>query len=379
MAAVSWKSAVSGNWTVAADWSTGKVPVAGDDATIGVAGSYTVSLTTAITVAAITVSDLGALLAIADPGKTEAVTANLGNSGTVDVDATGSGGTSVAVGGTLSNSGVLDIGNSSIGTASTVTAVALANTGTIELTGGSAQATLNVTKATLANLTGDYVLRGNALLEVEGSSVSPTGGSVASIAGNAELVLDGAKSRVAQSTALTSNSGLTGLTANAGTLAVQLGSSIATGAALTNSGMIQVDNDFFGTGDAGGSSLTVGGTLTNRGDLDIGNSGLTTAATVTATALSNAAIGTVDLTGGTAQATLDIAGAAPATLTGFFFLQGPYHRHRRQFRIVARRRGGAGLAGQRRRQHGADPARQQQRHPRSRRLVNYHDHRLCQP
>ncbi len=322
MAAVSWKSGVSGNWTVAADWSTGAVPGAADDATIAVAGSYTVAVSTAITVDSITLSDPSATLAIVDPGKTEAVAKNFTTAGAVKIDTTGGGGTKFTVGGTLSNSGTLVIGNSGISTASTVTAAALANTGTIDLTGGTAQATLDVTGATLANLTGDYVLRGNALLEVEGSSVSPTGGSVVSIAGHAELVLDGAQSRLAQSTGTTTNSGLISLATNNGTLAIQLGSSIAAGGALTNNGLIEVDNDIFGTGDAGGSSLTVAGTLTNRGDLDIGNSGLTTAATVKAAGLANAAMGTIDLTGDTAKATLDITGAAAATLTGFYYLQG---------------------------------------------------------
>jgi hypothetical protein len=31
MAAVSWKRPVSGNWTVAADWSSARVPGNGDD------------------------------------------------------------------------------------------------------------------------------------------------------------------------------------------------------------------------------------------------------------------------------------------------------------------------------------------------------------
>ena len=77
-----------------------------------------------------------------------------------------------------------------------------------------------------------------------------------------------------------------------------------------------------GTGDTGGSTLTIGGTLTNAGDLDIGNGFLTTPATVIAAGLSNAATGPIDLIGGSAQATLDITAAAPATLTGFVFLQG---------------------------------------------------------
>jgi hypothetical protein len=115
MAAVSWKSAVSANWTTIADWSSGAVPVSTADVTIGVAGAYTVTLTTpAITVNSITVSDVNATLAVADPGGTDKVTAGFSNSGTVDVDVTGTGGTSVAIGGTLTNSGTLVFGNSTI-------------------------------------------------------------------------------------------------------------------------------------------------------------------------------------------------------------------------------------------------------------------------
>ena len=44
MAAISWKSPVSGNWTVAADWSTGAVPTSTDDVTIAAPGSYTVTV-----------------------------------------------------------------------------------------------------------------------------------------------------------------------------------------------------------------------------------------------------------------------------------------------------------------------------------------------
>ena len=44
MAAISWKSSVSGNWTVAADWSTGAVPTLSDDVTIAAPFSYTVTV-----------------------------------------------------------------------------------------------------------------------------------------------------------------------------------------------------------------------------------------------------------------------------------------------------------------------------------------------
>ena len=139
MAAVSWKSAVAGNWTTAADWSTGAVPGAADAVTIGVSGYYTVTLTTLVTVGSIAVSDAGATLAISDPSKTESIAGDLSNSGTVEVDASGNGGTAVDIAGTLTNSGTLSLGNKSgSGSAlseTVVTAAGLVNTGTIVLEG----------------------------------------------------------------------------------------------------------------------------------------------------------------------------------------------------------------------------------------------------
>ena len=44
MAAIFWKSAVSDNWNVAADWSAGAVPTSADDVTIAAPGSYTVTI-----------------------------------------------------------------------------------------------------------------------------------------------------------------------------------------------------------------------------------------------------------------------------------------------------------------------------------------------
>lgn len=323
MAAVRWKSPVSGSWTFAADWSSGTVPGASDDVTIGVLGSYTVAVTSAIAIHSLTLSDPAATLTIKDPGVSEKVTANFTNAGVVTLDAAGGGGTTLSIGGALANSGLFTIGNAGLAAATTVTAASLANTGEIDLTGGTAQAALDITGATPATLTGAFVLEGNALLEVPNASVSPSGGSITAIAGHAELVLDGAQARVAVSGSTASNSGLTGLASNAGTLAIQRGSKIATGGAFANNGLVEVDNDIFGTGDAGGSSLAVAGVLTNRGDIDIGNAGLTIATSVSAAALTNTAIGTVNLTGGdTAAASLKIGGAAPATLTGFYFLDG---------------------------------------------------------
>jgi hypothetical protein len=44
MTAITWKALVSGNWTVAADWSTGAVPNLSDDVTIAAPFSYTITV-----------------------------------------------------------------------------------------------------------------------------------------------------------------------------------------------------------------------------------------------------------------------------------------------------------------------------------------------
>jgi hypothetical protein len=55
MSAVSWKTPVSGYWTVAADWSGGKLPGSGGDVTIDAIDAYTISPTTPITARSIAI------------------------------------------------------------------------------------------------------------------------------------------------------------------------------------------------------------------------------------------------------------------------------------------------------------------------------------
>ncbi len=112
-----------------------------------------------------------------------------------------------------------------------------------------------------------------------------------------------------------SNSALTKLAGNAGTLDLENGAVVATTVAFTNTGATEVDI----RGGAGGSRLTIGGKLTNNAGgsngLKIGNTALSKATLVKAAGLSNT--GEIDLTGArSVQATLNITGAAPLTLTG---------------------------------------------------------------
>jgi fibronectin-binding autotransporter adhesin len=60
MAAISWKSGVGGDWATAADWSSGTVPGAGDDVTVGATGTYTVTINEAQAAKSLTVKAAGA-------------------------------------------------------------------------------------------------------------------------------------------------------------------------------------------------------------------------------------------------------------------------------------------------------------------------------
>ena len=130
----------------------------------------------------------------------------------------GTGGSSLTIGGTLTNNGTLDIGNTASAKATTVTAAGLANTGTINLTGGADRGSgLGHHRRGAGDPERGSYLAGNALLEF-GS------GGITAIGNGASLTLNGAKALVALSSAPTTDSALTGLASNAGTLALYDGS-----------------------------------------------------------------------------------------------------------------------------------------------------------
>ena len=181
-----------------------------------------------------------------------------------------------------------------------MTAAGFSNTGTINLTGGTAtRATLDITAAAPATLTGTYNLSGDALLEF-------ASGGIMAIGTSANSTLNGATALVALPTAVTTDSALTTLATNAGTLNFENGASLTTTGGLTNSSTIEVD--YFGS--SGGSKLTVGGTLTNNANIYVGNTGLTKATTVTANALANTSGITLSGGMGTNTATLTATGAS---------------------------------------------------------------------
>ncbi len=177
---------------------------------------------------------------------------------------------SISVTGALTNTGYISVNGSSLNIAGKLT-----NLGTLTMDGGSAQV------GALTN-TGIIHVGGSGLLDVTtgaagfGTAGTVTGtvdlvgpaieflsGEISTIATGASLDLEG-NAVIEDSTALGSNSALTGLANVAGGLTLN-GASVSTTGALTNSGFIGLGN---------GSTLSIADGLTNTGTLDIGNSGL---------------------------------------------------------------------------------------------------------
>ena len=141
---------------------------------------------------------------------TNTVTTFLDNTGHLRVDRKGgAGGTILNIGGTLTNSGISRIGNATLSAPDEVTAASLDNTGGIYLIGSSAnQALLDVAGSagfgTAGVLSGYVRLAGDSAIEFES-------GQITSLAANAHLGLNGNDAFIEDSTALGSNSALTGL------------------------------------------------------------------------------------------------------------------------------------------------------------------------
>jgi hypothetical protein len=262
-------------------------------------------------------------------GASVSTTGALANDGNINIDTINSdaGGTILSLVGALTNSGALSIGNSSLSSSSKVSATALTNTGSISLDNsfGANQALLDVTAGN-AGFGAAGVLSGNVQLRGD-SAIEFASGEISTIAASSELDLSGNSAFIEDSTALGSNSALTGLTDVAGTLYLEFGASVSTTGSVTdiagsllffddvslsttgsvtNSGSLGLDDSNYATG---GSTLSIGGTLTNTGMLEIGNGHAMTAPDkVTAASLDNTH--EIELIGrGTNLAALNVSGA----------------------------------------------------------------------
>ena len=269
-------------------------------------------------------------------------TGSLANDGTIELDGYfgDAGGSSLTLAGALTNSQELFLGNTALRASDKVTAASLDNTGGIYVSGSSAdQALLDVTAGSAGFGTAEVL---SGIVELGGdSAIEFTSGQITSLTGS--LVLAGNDAFIEDSTALGSNSALTGLAsigagayfelddqaavsttgalANDGAVYLEGntnagGSSLTVAGALTNSGFLGLDT-YYGWG---GSTLSIGGALTNTGRLQIGDGELSSSDTVTANSFVNS--GTVYLSGndGTNLAALDVSGAT--TNNGSIYING---------------------------------------------------------
>jgi hypothetical protein len=178
MATIKWLGG-NGNWTTATDWNPNSVPGATDDAVIDASGSYTVTISAAISVGSITVNGSSATLFVNDTGQSITVAGSLTiSNGSLRVDTNGGqGGTSVSIGGTLTNDGFMQIGNTSLSAATMVTAAGLSLSGnsTTDLYGSATkQAVLDITAAAPTTLTGTLNLfNGQTLVEFASGGHDP--------------------------------------------------------------------------------------------------------------------------------------------------------------------------------------------------------------
>jgi hypothetical protein len=322
-------------WTTAADWTAG-VPTATSAVTIN---SGDPLITSGITIASL--SNFASLDFI--HAGTSTITGNVTNAGFFNIDdQTGVGGTNLTVGGTFTNTGYMQFGYSdnSLTAKDTIKLAALVDSiGQIDLNGGktSAQALLlDITGAGgtsfgVANeITGTIFLSGFSTIEFQS-------GQFTSIGSGATLSLAGPNAFVADATALNTNSALSHLNLNAGTLDLSSGAKVSTAGALNNinqiaistnggaapttlaigAGFINNDTISVDAGSVGGSVMTVNGAVTNNGDFFLGSLGLRQSSTVIVKGFNNE--GLLSLSSGLptgALALLNVTAAAGFGETG---------------------------------------------------------------
>jgi len=172
---VSWTNASGGNWNVGSNWSTGEVPTVSDSVVIDLAGTYTVTVTSSVTVATLDIGGTGSpTLTITGNGVTLAVTDGMTNAGTVEVTQSYFSGvtTELAVsGGTLTNTGLI---RSLVGSTTGTRRVSgrIDNQGTIQVVDHNLSV---ITTDTVFTTAGTLDVASGLTLTLDGTSVFGTG------------------------------------------------------------------------------------------------------------------------------------------------------------------------------------------------------------
>ena len=194
-----WKTGKSGNFAAGSNWTLNAPPAPGQEAVIGVAGTYTVSVTSAAAVAAIGIGNKGATLSIAS-GATFSAASGTGidaNLGAVVVHS----GATFAAGGIFTNSGTVSAAGGSV----------ILSGGTV---GNSSAGTIAASGGGIVELIGATILGGALKTAGSGSLIETASGSADLISGS--TIGPGALVHVSDGSTLT----LAGVVRNSGTIVV---------------------------------------------------------------------------------------------------------------------------------------------------------------
>jgi hypothetical protein len=171
MAAISWKTGTSGNWSQASNWSSGTVPNGGDSVTINAAGTYTVTVDAGFFVNSLTFDAPAATIAIASGDRLTSGGATI-TGGEIDGPGTlanGGGVWTIAASAPLTLGGGLTLQILSVGNGSVVN-----DAGTINI-GDAAGLTATILNQDTFNLTTDTAGIGLNSVNVGGSLQSGSG------------------------------------------------------------------------------------------------------------------------------------------------------------------------------------------------------------
>ena len=157
---IEWTATSAGDWSLGSNWNTGTAPTAFDTATVDIAGSYAITVSTADKASSLTVTDAGATISINSNASLTLGGILTLSAGSVKLTGTLSGGTIVSNGGTIVwNGGTLS------GVTYDGTMDMSASGSTVYVTNGLTLAGVNGTGSGTINLTG----AGGSQLDTQGS------------------------------------------------------------------------------------------------------------------------------------------------------------------------------------------------------------------
>ncbi|MGH7568263.1 MAG: beta strand repeat-containing protein [Gemmatimonadales bacterium] len=321
-----WTNPADGNWSNPANWSTGVMPAPADSVVITLAGTYTVALDVATSVAFVNLGGASGMQTLAIGGQT----LTLGNGGAVNA-ATGILNLSA---GTLTGGGTLTVDGTMNWTGGTMSGAGVTRIGTGGLLNIAGAGTKTFSTRTVVNA-GQVVWSGGQINSGLGAVLQNQAGATVDVQANAPWAfntggslprLSNLAGGVVKRTVGTGTATLDGLVDNNGTLDVQTGTLLLSGGGTSSgtftSGSGAVLDFGAGTYTLGATSkvsgaglvnfslgaVTVGGTAANA--YDVTGTTQIVGGTVTFNTADSVRLTTLQLRGGAMQ------GAAPFVIRG---------------------------------------------------------------